>query len=146
MTELLVVMVISVIVVGLAFSVLGLLQKNVFQIQNNLNNKTELRLLEQQLALDLQTYPNASFNDIKDELKFTSPMDSTFYQFEDEYIVRRLDTFSIVPNEKEFYFEGENISRGTFYALKLIFSEKERTNTIFLFKRNDALNKINNGN
>jgi len=139
-------MVISVIVVGLAFSVLGLLQKNVSQIQTNLNGKTELRLLEQQLALDLQTYPNVYFNGTKEEVAFSSPLDSISYQFQDEYIVRKLDTFSIGANEKEFYFEGKVVSKGNIDAMKLIISEKERANTIFLFKRNDALSKIGYGN
>ena len=139
-------MVISVVVVGLAFSVLGLLQKNVLQIQANLTGKTELRLLEQQLALDLQTYPTAHFNGVKGEVKFSSPLDSISYQFESDYIIRKLDTFSIIANEKEFYFEGKTRNKGSIDAMKLMFSKKERVQTIFLFKRNDALSKIDNGN
>ncbi len=145
LTELLVVMAISTIVVSLAFSVIGLLQRNVRQIQTNYKTKTEIQLLQQQLALDLQNFPEARVSYTQGQLTFGSPIDSTVYQFEKEYILRKQDTFDLTFKEKLYYFSGDVVSTGTIDAIKLRFSEKDSSKTIFLYKRNDALIKTNYG-
>ncbi len=137
-------MAISVVVVGLAFFVLGLLKKNVFLIGQNLNKKTEQRLFEEQLNIDLQLYPQTRFE--KGKLIFSSPLDSIDYQFEKEYIVRDLDTFYLAPQKKEFYFLGKTTNNGILDACKFTFEKDRIKRTLFSYKRNDAKSSMTYGN
>lgn len=140
LTELLVVMAIGIVVVGLAFSVLGLLRKNMGSIAGSLSKKTEQRLLEQRLTMDMQQYPFSRYENEK--LVFSSPLDSINYRFETGYILRELDTFFLAPQQKEFYFAGKRIEKGYIDACKLVFQKDSLQKTLFTYKRNDALNTM----
>lgn len=133
-----VVLILTSIVVGLAFSVLSLVQRHLSSIQNNSNQKTELIKLEASLWLDFNRFPKLKYNDFNNELKFYSRVDSIRYSFKKKYIIRREDTFRVAIQRKLFYFNGKIIQNGQLDAIKLEDTIKSQNHTLFIYKKNDA--------
>lgn len=147
LTEMLVVLAISVIVAGLAFTVLQMVGKNLNNIQNNYSRSTQTRLIEQQLIVDFNTFHYLSYNDEKDELVLKNPLDSITYTFEDEVLYRNTDTLIDEGYAKELFMTGNPIQSGSVDALKITFLNRTTDTFIFTFKENDAtLYLVEHGN
>ena len=143
LSEMVVVLILTSIVVGLAFSVLNLVQKHMAGIQNNFNHAMELNKLEQSLWIDLNRYSKISYDAFNDTLKFTTEIDSVSYQFHETYIVKALDTFPLQLQSKTFFFDGNPMVSGTVDAIKLETSKTFQSQQLFVFKENDATPFIN---
>jgi hypothetical protein len=77
----------------MAFSVLGLVQKQMTSISFNLNKATQVDLLEQSLWLDFNRYE--LIRSLNDELVFKNEVDSVKYEIQKDLIIKDIDTFSI---------------------------------------------------
>lgn len=143
LSEMVVVLILTSIVVGLAFSVLSLVQKHMVGIQNNFIKNTELNKLEQSLWIDFNRYPNIIYDALEDEIKFTNAMDSITYQFNGTYIIKATDTFHIQLQSKILFFDGNEVRTGGIDALKLETSKTFQNQPLFIFKDNDATPFIN---
>ena len=138
LSELVVVLILTSIVVGLAFSVLTLVQKHMAGIQQNFANSTELNKLEQSLWLDFNRYPRIRYDAQEEELTFANDMDSITYRFHDTYIVKTMDTFQIQLQNKTMYFDGNHRETGAMDAIKLETPKALQNQTLFIYKENDA--------
>lgn len=143
LSEMIVVMILTTIVVGLAFSVLTLVQRHIGSIQNNYNHTTELNKLEQSLILDFNRFSTIEFDNLNEQLLFTNELESKTYKFEDQIIVKELDTFHIKLNNKTFYFDGNPIPNGTIDAIKIETTKEFQNKNLFVFKQNDATHFMN---
>lgn len=137
-SEMIVVLILTSIVVGIAFTVLSLVQKHMISIQANLKQNTTLNKLETSLWLDFNRYSSINYNDFENELHFCSDRDSIYYQFHENYIVKDRDTFDIPFQTKKLFFSGSEVDGNEIDAMKLTHIEKGRRKTIFVFKQNDA--------
>ena len=72
LSELLVAMIITVIVVGLAFTVLNLVNKQIAVIQKNYNRTTNLAFFKQRIWLDFNKHSQIIFNSNFDTFKLVS--------------------------------------------------------------------------
>lgn len=142
-SEMVVVLILTSIVVGLAFSVLSLVQKHMLGIQNNFSNSTELNTLEQSLWLDFHRRANIKYDDLGDKLIFLNEKDSITYQFFEGYIIREQDTFRVPIQNKIFFFDGNHIESGQIDALKLETTKTMQNQHLFVFKDNDATTFMN---
>lgn len=138
LSEMIVVIILTSIVVGMAFSVLTLVQKHMKSIQDNFNKNTELNKLEQSLYIDFNRYRNIRFNPLNEELVFASELDSISYKFTDEAIIKDVDTFNIFIQQKSFFLNGNQIQNGQLDAIKLETNKTFQNQLLFLFKQNDA--------
>lgn len=138
LSEMVVVLILTSLVVGMAFSVLTMVQKHMNGIQDNLNKNTELHKLEQSLWLDFNRYSKISYSPFDDELVFSSELTSISYKFNTETITKDLDTFKVSVENKAFFFDGNAIQEGHLDALKLNMSKNFRNQVLFIFKKNDA--------
>lgn len=138
-----VVLILTSIVVGLAFSVLNLLQKHMAGIKNNFHHTTELNKLEQSLSIDFNSYSKIEYDAFRDALKFATEIDSISYQFHEAYIVKVYDTFPVQLQNKTFYFNGNKVETGSVDAIKLETSKTFQNQLLFVFKENDATPFIN---
>lgn len=138
LSEMLVVLVITAIIVGLAFSVLNLVQKHMFSIQQNFNHNTELNSLEQALVIDFNRYENIEYNALDQQLIFKSEMDTLTYVFNKNYIKTERDSFPVILESKAFYFNGEAIEKGYIDAVKLRTDSTLQNQQLFIFKQNAA--------
>ncbi|MCF6318181.1 MAG: prepilin-type N-terminal cleavage/methylation domain-containing protein [Proteobacteria bacterium] len=138
LSEMIVVLILTSIVVGLAFSVLTLVQKHMHTIQNNFKQNTELNKLEQSLWLDFNRYSKINYDALENELRFATEIDSITYTFNNQYIVKDIDTFHIQINSKTLFFDGNFTEKGIIDAIKLETSKTFQNQKLFVFKQNDA--------
>jgi len=138
LSEMVVVLVLTSIVVGMAFTVLNLVQKHMISIKHNYTNTTLLNKLETSLWLDFNRYSKITFDNLENELKFTNAVDSITYQFLDDFVVKELDTFPLILESKHFYFDGEFVKQGQIDAIKLGTQKAFQNQQMFVFKINDA--------
>lgn len=142
-SEMVVVLILTSIVVGLGFTVLNLVQKHMVGIQNNFANSTELNKLEQSLWLDFNRYSKIEYNILNEEIKFKNTVDSVSYAFHEDYIIKELDTFQVQVLNIWFYFDGNSIPSGILDAVKLETSKQFQNQKLFIFKKNDATLFVN---
>lgn len=137
LTEMMVVIVISAIVVGLAFTILSIIQKNMRNIEENYDHHAALKSLEVSLTIDFTKYPNAVWNPKANQLVLSSPIAKKAYTFTTDSIVNKLDTFMVNTKNFSFYFEGKKVNSGSIDAIKLTFNNTTAIHRIFVFKHND---------
>ncbi|WP_456442546.1 PulJ/GspJ family protein [Psychroserpens sp.] len=138
LSEMIIVLILTSIVVGLAFSVLGLVQRHMSAIQVNYYRNQELNLLESSLWLDFNRYSDITYNSTQSELKFATELDTISYTFTEKLIIREQDTFALFFPNKQFYFKGEITQDKEIEAIKLEASKKFQNQSLFIFKSNDA--------
>jgi type II secretory pathway pseudopilin PulG len=141
LAEMLVVIIITAIVVGMAFSVLRLVQRQVTTIEKNFSTTTSLVLFEQQLWQDFATHNNIVYNDAK--LKLYSDTDTVLYSFKPDYTTRNTDTLNAKLAVNKTYYVGRQVKSGYIDALEI--SGKELPGyTIFVSMQPDAAHYMNN--
>ena len=139
LSEMLVVLIITAIVVGLAFSVLTLVRKQVFNLQSNTDQKINQDLLQSKLFIDFNTYTEA-FVEESTKLKFKNEVDSVFYIFEENLIKLDRDTLCRNLNQVQFLYKNNNVKQGRVDAVKYSVETKQGVFTnYFIYKSNDAL-------
>lgn len=135
--ELLVVMIITAIIVGLAFSVLRLVQKQIYTIQTNFEKTNNLILFEQRLWQDFNELNTIQCNREERSLLMESEIDTVRYAFKENYILRNKDTIKLKIILNKFLFEGKEVQKGNIDAL-MISGKLELPNyQIFISKKND---------
>lgn len=143
LSELLVVLVISSIVISLTFLVLSMVQKQVRIIQSNFTTKQQVQFVERMFWKDFNQY-TVSYKKDKDVLVFTSAIDSLSYQFYSGYIVRKKDTLPIQIQNKKLFLDGKEVQSGLIDALQIettpVFGDTE----LFVYQNKDASFYMNN--
>lgn len=141
LTELIVVMIISTIVISLAYVALSMVKKQVGHIQKRTISKEELLSLEKVLHRDFNSFGIADFTN--SELRFKNPIDSIKYIIEDNYILRNKDTFHVPLSEVTLFLDGQKVQKGKVDALR--FTTKNLTNrATFIYTVKDAAFYLNN--
>ncbi|AUC13867.1 hypothetical protein BTO06_01285 [Tenacibaculum sp. SZ-18] len=141
LTELIVVMIISTIVISLSYMAFSMVRKQVNNIQNRLTLKEELLSLEKVLNRDLNTFGIADYkNQI---LKLKNPLDSIFYKIDNKQVLRNKDTFKVVVNEFTVFLNGQKVKSGKIDALRFS-SENINNREVFIYTIKDAASYLNN--
>jgi len=146
LVELVVVIAISTIVAGLAFSVIRLVQKNTSSIAVSYSDKSKVQSLELSLNADFNNFTQIVWEESKEELQFKSPINEKIYYFSKDSITVSGQTFKIKLLEKELYFRGEKVAEKEIDALKLIFELSGKELPIFVYKHNDLTTQFIYGN
>lgn len=147
LTEMLIVLAISTIIAGLAFTIISLFGRNIQAIENNYSLSTELNLFEQQMTIDFNRFHTVSYNINRDELSLKTPLDSIVYKFDEGFTLRNLDTLLSQKMIKKLYFSGKEIKEGEIDAVEFKLTENQKNSSVFIYKENDATFYLNeNGN
>lgn len=140
LSEMLVVLIITSIVVGIAFSVLNLVRKQVTKLQSETDKTIQYDLLKNRITFDFY-----KFNDIcvldNNQVLFKNEIDSSFYEFKDNLLIVKQDT--LVKNLKEikFWRNNKEVYEGKIDAVNLVIEEKKDVfRSVFVYKNNDATN------
>jgi len=149
LSELSIVLLLSSVVVGLAFTVLGLVQKQMGAIQANFNQTLQVTTLETELWLNFNKYPNISYNSATQTMVLKNELDSVTYTFSESYMIKERDTLSVPIKRKQFYFDGIEVTSNAIDAMKLTTTNAFQQRTLFVYVKNDAtvyMNTINVSN
>ena len=142
LAEMMVVLLLTTLVVGMAYSVLHLVQKQMAGIENNFENRTELNRLRQSLWTDLNRYEYAYYNARQHRIELSSEIKGITYELEEKFIVKERDTFFMSPEEWSFYFEDRGQSAGPIDALRLT-TRENGGQTLFVWRNNTANTYMN---
>ena len=113
LSEVVVTIVITMIVVGMAFSVLRMVQKEMNSAQKELSEKTSKERLELALWIDFNSLPSISYDKGKEKLTLRNQSDSIIYFFQQEYALRdNRDTFYLKIAKKHLYRSGDEVIDG----------------------------------
>ena len=140
--EMLVVMIITAIVVGMAFSVLSLVQKQVRSIQKNFDRTTQLSLLEQRLWQDFNSYNTVSCQDEK--LTMLSDRDTVHYSFTDDFVLINKDTTHVRLKITKLFYQGREVRFGTIDAVAVSADAELPGYSFFVSSTPDATLNMNN--
>ncbi|HET8885626.1 MAG TPA: hypothetical protein VFM70_04645 [Salinimicrobium sp.] len=138
LTEIIIVLILTSIVVGLAFSVLSLVQTHIYDIQKNFERNTEVSKLEQSLEINFNRYGKMDYDAMEGELTLFSAIDSISYNFHPPFIVKGTDTFKISTSEIKFFLKGNEVIEGNIDALKITCSKDFQNQVLFIYKEVDA--------
>lgn len=133
--EMMIVLAISAVIVGLAFSVMNLVSATCRDIAGNYQRGQREELLVNRLTIDLNQYNNNQIS--KGQITFYSPMDTVRYFFKKNQILGETlngqqDTLSMEIRNLSFFYKGNSISEGYFDAFKIEFEDR----TFFISKPN----------
>jgi len=142
LSELLVVLVLSSIVVTLSFLALSNVQKQLRKITQTYEKQQTIGSLERMLNTDLNRY-EADFDAKKRILFLKNDKDSISYQFSKKGIVKGTDSIALVPNKVDFFLDGKEVNSGVVDALEFSFSDTFSQDRFFVSKRKDAAYYIN---
>ncbi|MFV0247588.1 MAG: prepilin-type N-terminal cleavage/methylation domain-containing protein [Tenacibaculum sp.] len=143
LSEVLVVLIVSSIVVSLTFAVLFAVQKQIKLIQTNLVAKQQIQFIERMLWKDFNSY-TTSYDLNTSVLYFKNSVDSLIYEFKSHYIIRKNDTLAFEIAKKQLFLDGEEVVTGNIDAIKLQTSAVFGNKKIFVFKSKDASFYLNN--
>jgi len=142
LSEMLVVLLLTIIVVGLAFSVLGLVQGQMLDIQNNYEEKTNDNLLQQALWVDFNSNAQIVFSSKGQMLSLSNDVNGKRYEFYKGYIIKGIDTLYTDFTISKVFYMGEAVSNGIIDALELT-KHGEVPKTLFVHKKNTATDFMN---
>lgn len=137
LAELIVVMIITSIVVGMAFSVLRLVQNQIHAIQTNFEKTSTLALFEQQLWQDFNEKAVILFNEKENSLLLQSEMDTVNYSFQQNFILRNTDTIKLKLQLNKLFFNGKEVQGDTIDALSVSGKAELPDYEIFVSRKND---------
>ena len=135
--ELLIVMILTAIVVGMAFSVLRLVQKQIHIIQTNFEKTSSLALFEQRLWQDFNEMNHIVFSAKDNSLLMESEMDTVVYSFQENYALRNSDTLKLRLVVNKIFFLGKEMHEGDIDALSISGNAELPDYEIFVSKKND---------
>lgn len=129
-------MIITVIVVGIAFSVLQLVQKEITKIKKNYEKEIEISLLEQLIWRDMN---NCQKTIIKgnEYLVCITEIDSIIYSFKKDFILRNKDTLRVKTEIVHSYFNDTIVNYGEIDAIEISLEKEIKDFQLFIFKKND---------
>ena len=142
LTEMMVVIVISAIVAGLAFTILDVVQKNMRSIESNYEHQSEIQALEVALTVDFTKYPEAYWDARTETLLLSSPINTQEYRFQKDSITTPWSSFVLKTKNTELFFEGKRVTNGEIDAIKLTFENARDLHRIFVYKYKDPTNQF----
>lgn len=144
LSEVLVSMVLMMIVIGIAMSVLNILYKNLYAIQNNISGQTDLEQLELVLSIDAHRFPLITRR--KNTITFSNAIDSiSYYWIKDEkldndvpliHLMRERDTLLSEPIAIKSYRFGKQKTIGVLDALKIELPQHDMA--LFIYQPQDV--------
>ena len=137
LSELLVVLLITVIVAGLAFTTLNLVQKQMRDIRVGFESSSEKGRLKQVLWKDFNSYSRIYFRNDTKQLLCESPRERIVYKFQESWTTRELDSFKVDTKSITGYFMGKPITSGEVDALEIKLQDPGNK-TLLIYKRNTA--------
>ena len=143
LSELLVVLIITAIVIGMAFSVLRLVQREIHAIQTNYDKTSSLVLFEQRLWKEVNQLHDITYSASTETITMVSESDTVLYSFKGNYVLRNADTIALKLKPIQFLFEGKTITEGKVDGIYVSADEEVKGYEIFISKKNDLTYSMN---
>lgn len=137
-----VVLIITSVVVGMAFAVLNLVQRQMGSIEAIYAVKTDVNQLRQSLWMDFSRYSYVYFDRKNNELRFSNEMGDRTYKVSNENKISN-ENLEIEIESLTFYFDNRQVSDGEIDAVSITTSKNTGHQEIFAYKENTPATYIN---
>lgn len=136
-----VVLIITSVVVGMAFAVLNLVQRQMNGIQNIYEVKNDIVGMRQSLWMDFSKANTVYFDGKRQELYFNNGIEERKYSVSDSLLVGA--NVELAIETIEFYFDHRKVTQGEVDALSIKTTKDTGNAEIFVFKRNTPTTYMN---
>ena len=143
LSELLIVLILTAIVIGMAFSVLRLVHREIHAIQTNYDKTSGLVLFEQRLWKEVNQLHDITYTASNETLLMVSEKDTVLYSFKGNYVLRNADTIALKLKPIHFLFEGKTITEGKVDGIYVSADEEVKGYEFFISKKNDLTYSMN---
>ncbi len=137
-----VVLVITSIVVGLAFAVLTLVSKQFYTIRDGYTDRQALLMFRERLSLDFDQCLSAKWNQVEEELTIQMHKTSFIYHLSDHTIIRGQDSLLLKYDYVQFYQSAIPVENGLVDAMEIGIKMPGRIEDLFIHRRSVAQDKI----
>lgn len=137
-----VVLIITTVVVGMAFAVLNLVQRQMGSIETIYAIKTDVNQLRQSLWIDFSRYSYVYFDRKNNALRFSNEMGERTYEVLNESSISN-ENLEIEIESIAFYFDNHQVLYGEIDAISITTSKDTGHQEIFAFKENTPATYIN---
>lgn len=143
LNEMLVVLLLTVIIMSMAFAVLRLVQQQMHSIDENYEHNSEYNRLGQSLWLDFNQSDGVWYDEKTNELLFANELKEVTYELHEENVIKGIDTFQIKLATKQFFFLGKKQNSGEIDAMDLTTTKESGSQRLFVYKKNAATSFLN---
>lgn len=136
LTEVLIVLAISAIVMGLAFSVLDIVQQNVDKIREQNEYNSSVQYLELALRHNFNEHGKVEYLDKTKTIRYSDGLTEKAMLLKNDSIFFSNDSTGIGITQAIFFYKGLPVKKGRIDALKL-YLNSEPDNYLFVRQYND---------
>ena len=136
-----VVLIITSVVVGIAFAVLNLVQRQMNGIQNIYEIKSDIVGMRQSLWMDFSKANTVYFDGKRQELYFNNGIEERSYSVTDSLLVGA--NVELAIETIDFFFENQKVTQGEVDALSIKTTKNTGNAEIFVFKKNTPTTYMN---
>lgn len=119
LSELLMVMLLTVLIAGLCYTVLGYVQKKITAFTSQVDTSLHINTIEHLITNDLNRFNTIDWYASNKTVVFKNPIDSVVYEFKDNVLFRNKVLLLQQVNKKTFFFRGVPIASGPLDAFML---------------------------
>lgn len=141
--EMMVVLLITTIVVGMAFAVLNLVQKQMGGISTIYEVKTTVNQFRQSLWIDFNRYSDIQYNQKTKKLQCSNETGSRYYRIQNENHIVNENNLDIEFESIQFYFNNKEVFYGQIDAVEIKTIKKTGLQEVFVFKKNTPVIYLN---
>lgn len=134
--EMMVVLLITTIVVGMAFAVLSLVQKQMGSISTIYEVKTTVHKLKQSLWVDFNRYSDIQYDQKEKVLRCSNEMDTRQYRIQNGNHIVNENNLDVQFESIQFYFKNSEVFYGQIDAVEIVTSKETGHQHVFVFKNN----------
>ena len=142
LSEILVVLAITSIVIAIAFTVLNLVTKQFTTMRARYEERTEVTKFKQRLLFDFEKGSTALWNVKQQQLDITVQDETIQYEIAPDYVLRDRDTIPFKVQNTRFYYKGDEIEEGVTDGLELTLMISNRPVVFFVSRKVDAQQTI----
>jgi prepilin-type N-terminal cleavage/methylation domain-containing protein len=142
LSEMLVVLAITSIVIAIAFTVLNLVTKQFTTMRKRYEERTEVTTFKQRLLFDFEKGSTAVWNEKQQQLDITVQDEIIRYEMASDYVLRDSDTIPFMIQNTRFYYKGDEIEEGVTDGLELTLMIANRPVPFFVSRKVDAQQEI----
>ncbi len=142
LSEVLVVLVITSIVVGIAFAVLNLVTLQLNAIRTTYARSTEVAKFKQRLLYDFDAASTVVWDLEHQHLEITTPSQHITYEVLPDYVLRDSDTLSFKVKHIDFYYQGDTVKEGSVDGMNVALEMAKKHVQFFVSRRSGARDTI----
>ncbi|MEP2236878.1 MAG: prepilin-type N-terminal cleavage/methylation domain-containing protein [Maribacter sp.] len=140
--EMMVVLVITTVVVGMAFAVLNLVQRQMGSIETIYAIKTDINQLRQSLWIDFSRYDYIFIDQKGNKILLSNELEGRQYEIINGNSIRT-ENLEMKFESIAYYFDNQKVVQGEIDAISIITSKDTGHQEIFVFKQNTPVSYIN---